>query len=391
MAASITRCAEIASNGARRTAVQKKKGSCTRIAHLPRLKISDEMVYLDRRKLEKLRVAAGLSMSELKFALDNPSGHRGVSHNTVDKAFREEGIWPGNAKAIADFFERSVEELFAPHDPRYEPPAAITQGIEWEWEREAVLSPGIYQSSNGLHFLVYRMKHRYIPGRLGRGKLYLLSGLTLSEREETNARVKRHAEVCNRIGIHRNLAENESTTPVQGGEGWWIVDRWIDSHPLSDVLETRTIPPELLATLMKDIAAGLSALHRAEIVMRELAPSRVLITNDDGRALLTEFELAKLLGGDPTVAPDESWPEDPYRAPEVDSGEVTPAADLYSWARILVHAACGVCPPMGKDQDALMRLGLPKAIWGIARRCLHPAPSARPASIDEVLHAIRNW
>jgi serine/threonine protein kinase len=358
---------------------------------MPKPKVSAELVYLDRSKLERLRVAAGLSMSELKSALDDNGNPRSVSRNTVDKAFREEGVWPGNAQAIADFFEHSVIELLAPHDPRYEPPAGITHGLEWEWEREAILKPGGFRASNGLHFFVCRMRHRHIPGRLGRGKFYLLSGLPSSQREEMQAHVKRHADVCSKIGLHRNLAENVSATPVYGGEGWWAVDRWIDSRPLSEILESGHFPADILPTLMKEIAEGLAALHRAHVVMRELAPSRVLIANRDGRAILTEFELAKLLEGAPTVAPNDSWPEDPYRAPEIDSGEVSVASDLYSWARILVHAACGSLPWNGEDHDPLLRLGLPKGVWGITRRCLHPAPSDRPASIDEVLHAIRNW
>jgi serine/threonine protein kinase len=309
----------------------------------------------------------------------------------VDKAFRDEGVWPGNAQTIAEFFEQSVLELLAPCDPRYEPPAIIPHGHVWEWERETILPPGSYGASNGLYFVVCRMKHRHIPGRLGRGKFYLLSGLPSSEREEKHAHVKRHAEVCSRIGSHPNLAENQSIAPVQGEEGWWVVDRWIDSQPLSEQLKHGRLPADKLASLMKGIAAGLSALHRAQVIMRELAPSRVLIANDDGRAVLTEFELAKLLEGAPTVAPNQTWPEDPYRAPEVDSGEASAACDLYSWARILVHAACGVLPTPGGDVDALTRIALPKAVWGITRRCLQPAPTARPVSIDEVQHAIRNW
>jgi serine/threonine protein kinase len=352
--------------------------------------ISSEMVYLDRHKLERLRIAAGLSMNELKATLDAGS-HRSVSRNTVDKAFREEGVWPGVARAIAEFFGCGVVELLSPRDPRYEPPAAIPQGLEWEWERESILPPGGLRASNGLYFVVCRMKHRHIPGRLGRGKFYLFGGLSASDREEKHAHAKRHAEVCSRIASHRNLAENESITPVQGDAGWWVVDRWIDARPLATALENGRWQADNLASLMKGIAAGLAALHRVNIVMRELAPLRVLVANDDGRAVLTEFELAKFLEGASSVAPNEAWPDDPYRAPEVDSGEVSVACDLYSWARILVHAACGFLPAPGEDIDALTRVAVPKPVWAIARRCLHPAPTQRPASIDEVLHAIRKW
>ena len=38
-----------------------------------------------------------------------------------------------------------------------------------------------------------------------------------------------------------------------------------------------------------------------------------------------------------TVSAD--WPDDPYRAPEVEGGVADATTDLFSWARILLHAA----------------------------------------------------
>jgi serine/threonine protein kinase len=142
---------------------------------------------------------------------------------------------------------------------------------------------------------------------------------------------------------------------------------------------------------MQQIADGLSVLHGNQVILRELAPSRVLIAEADGQPILTDFELAKLLTGEPTVRPDEPWPDDPYRAPEVESGEVSFSADLYSWARILVHAACGFLPPSGEDVAALTNAGLPKRVWGIARSCLELDKSNRPADVSKVQAALRNW
>ena len=130
-------------------------------------------------------------------------------------------------------------------------------------------------------------------------------------------------------------------------------------------------------------------MHASGVVFRELAPRRVLLAEHDGRAILTDFELAKLLDASPTVS--KEWPDDPYRAPEVKSGKAQPQSDLYSWARILTHCACGELPLPGEDTEAISRLGLPKAVWRVATDCLAPGPSDRPANIDVLLKAISRW
>lgn len=101
----------------------------------------------------------------------------------------------------------------------------------------------------------------------------------------------------------------------------------VSEHTLADRLEQGPWPQAELPRLLHQIALGLSALRAVGVVFRELAPSRVLIADDDGRAVLTDFELAKLLEGAPTVSVP-CWPDDPYRAPEVESGHATVQADL---------------------------------------------------------------
>ena len=71
---------------------------------------------------------------------------------------------------------------------------------------------------------------------------------------------------------------------------------------------------------MHGIGEGLQALHVAKIIRRELAPRFIILRAKDGAPVLTDFELAKLLEGRPTVAPKGGWPDDPNQATEV-SGE----------------------------------------------------------------------
>jgi serine/threonine protein kinase len=258
-----------------------------------------------------------------------------------------------------------------------------------EWEVDGYLGPWI-TASNGLQFRVCRMRHRFLAERLGRGKWYDLLHLSTREREELRTHLLRHPAVCEQIGLHRHVAENISAAPGADGEAWWVVDRWIDGPTLAEELAGGAYPSHRLPRLMHEVLLGLEGLHSAGVVFRELAPVRVLLAASDGRAVLTDFELAKLLDTGPTVSTD--WPDDPFRAPEVEDGNASPRSDLYSWARLLLHAATGEpLPSKGQDVAALTRVGLPKTVWRVASDCLAPGPSDRPKSVRQVLRAIRRW
>ena len=140
---------------------------------------------------------------------------------------------------------------------------------------------------------------------------------------------------------------------------------------------------------MREIILGLEALHAAGIVFRELAPSRVLLAESDGRAVLSDFELAKLLDKSPTVSTD--WPDDAYRAPEVESGNCDQRADFSSWAQILVHAATGEMPPSGHGADSLTGVNLPPGVLNVVTDCLSPVARDRPKNCQNVLKAIKRW
>ena len=308
-----------------------------------------------------------------------------IAWNTLLKAFRGEGVEPKIAARIAVALERELESLLAPWDPRYR---RTVLGVDWEWEVDDHLQPGRC-ASNGLHFFVCRMRHRHMQGRFGRGKCYHLSGLSTREHEEKRKYLLRHAEVTHAVGDHLHLAETVAVTPVAGEAAWWIVDKWIPGQTLEQLLNDKSDDGPPLPRLAHDILAGLEALHQRRIVMRELAPSRMIIAADDGRAVLTDFELAKLLDGAPSGLTD--WPEDAYRAPEVETGRVDPRADLYSWARIVVHFALGALPEAGRESSGLSALRLPQRIDSLLRQALSPNPDDRPPDVRRVLRSIRAW
>ena len=144
-------------------------------------------------------------------------------------------------------------------------------------------------------------------------------------------------------------------------------------------------PATDLCRLLLNVATGLQALHTAGLVFRELAPARVLISDQDGRAVLTDFGLAKLLDGSPSVSSE--WPEDPYRAPEVDGGTATVQADLYSFGKLAVSA--GGLVEHDAVPDVFNQIGIPKRLAKLLIDCTEPVLATRPAELAPLLNWLR--
>jgi serine/threonine protein kinase len=168
-----------------------------------------------------------------------------------------------------------------------------------------------------------------------------------------------------------------------------VIDDWVGKHTVGERLEAEPWRAAHLPRLLLDVAQGLAALHAVGIVFRELAPARVLIADQGTRAVLTDFELAKLLDGSPSVSSE--WPEDPYRAPEVDGGGATIQSDLYSFGKLAVAAAAG-----GKVDDtnatvALGKASVPKRLAKYLVDCLEPVPKKRPPELSVLLKELTRW
>lgn len=339
------------------------------------------LVYLDGSRIDLLMRRRQISITRLAVVTE-------VSTNSLRKAIRGDGILAATATAIAnglglpDFSPLKDEtDLHELQERDFGPRSG-------EWSLDRCLGEWA-TTSNGLQFRVCRMTHAVIDGRRGRGKWYDLLHLSQSERADLKHHLVRHPSVSDRIGPHPNISENLTTLPEPGGREWWVVDRWVEGGNLEDALLTDDFDRQQLPGLMSDIATGLQALHHAGFAFRELSPRRITIAASDGRAVLTDFELAKLLEPGPSVSAD--WKDDPFRAPEVEAGTADARSDLYSWALILVHAATRLPPEECSEFAAVMEAGLPKAVWGMARDCLSPDPDDRPKSIAAVLKTIRRW
>lgn len=96
-----------------------------------------------------------------------------------------------------------------------------------------------------------------------------------------------------------------------------------------------------LHRLATDVFAGLEATHRAGVLHRDLTPRNVLF-DEDGRALLADFGIARG-AGDPTLTAEHTiMGTRPFVAPERLRGEpATEATDTYAAGVTLAYAITG--------------------------------------------------
>jgi serine/threonine-protein kinase len=149
---------------------------------------------------------------------------------------------------------------------------------------------------------------------------------------------------------------------------------------------------------LEDVLAEGEAVGRAHargILHRDLKPANIMVT-PDGRALVTDFGLAKLEAADPELTrltqSGEVLGTPAYMAPEQAKGEhCTPAADVYALGATLYEALSGRPPFTGDSIHAVMAQVLtqeppplrrvnpqvPRPLEGIVHQCLEKAPGSR--------------
>jgi serine/threonine protein kinase len=344
---------------------------------------------VDSLKLRRLRVQYGLTIEKFweKAVLDS---------GTAKKLFK------GGPASLTTIVKAAKVFGIANHLELLHPDELLALGVDpdvpqsprqvLEWDEEPLRLTDWERTANGLQYQVAKLRHRFLKDRFARGKCYELRHLPSAERRSLEEQLSRHPSVCERIGKHPNIAENLSAAFVEQGGLWWVLDRFEEGPTLKKRLEEGPLEASALKRVMLEVAEGLRAMHGAKIIRRELAPRFIILRTKDGSPVLTDFELAKLLEGRPTVAPKDGWPDDPYRATEVNGeGTVDERADVYSWGRIFTHAVLGSLPAKGQEAKPLKKAELPSSIREMVQQAVALPRSDRPKSMDEILNAMRRW
>jgi tRNA A-37 threonylcarbamoyl transferase component Bud32/tetratricopeptide (TPR) repeat protein len=202
---------------------------------------------------------------------------------------------------------------------------------------------------------------------------------------EANARFLREARALGKLA-HPNVVAIHDAGEDAGCV--YVVMELADGVPLRAWIGTPRAWRDV-ARVMREVALGLGAAHRAGLVHRDVKPDNILIGTD--RARVVDFGLA-------TVDDEARAAGTPsYLAPEVLAGEsASPASDQFSFGVTFHEALYGRRPHRGATRDEL-RASAKRAVEDIAsdgrvpgwlaaivKRTLAAAPGDRFASLDAI-------
>jgi serine/threonine-protein kinase len=156
------------------------------------------------------------------------------------------------------------------------------------------------------------------------------------------ARFKREARVASEVR-HHNLVPMVEFGEADGVA--FIASEFRDGGSLADRIERDGgLPLSECTRLTLEIAAGLGALHRQEIVHRDVKPANVMLDHA-GIAAVTDFGLARGHAYTVLTRPGQVLGTLDYMAPELIEGrEATSASDLYALGCLAYECVTGAPP-----------------------------------------------
>ena len=140
----------------------------------------------------------------------------------------------------------------------------------------------------------------------------------------------------------------------------YLALEWAEGEPLAEfVNRSGNLAPPLVAKIVEQIGAALTAAHNAGIIHRDLKPANIMYNPAEQSAKLLDFGIAR----DAESSAEERLTRAgffvgtlQYVAPETLSGElVKEQADVYSLATITYYLLTGELPFTGKNPRELFQ------------------------------------
>ena len=140
----------------------------------------------------------------------------------------------------------------------------------------------------------------------------------------------------------------------------FLVMPYVSGGSLQDQLSRTPLSMSEVVAYGSQLTDALAYAHKRHLVHRDVKPANILI-HSDGRLMLSDFGLAKILdsGAQPAAArnhPDAGTPE--YMAPEQIEGRTEARSDLYGLGVVLYLFMTGRLPFTGASSNAVMEAHL---------------------------------
>jgi serine/threonine protein kinase len=139
----------------------------------------------------------------------------------------------------------------------------------------------------------------------------------------------------------------------------------------------RPLPVSQARQYLNDLADALAAIHAhpLQIVHRDIKPSNLLLHQDDGRLVVTDFGIARAMQKEkPLTQSGWSVGTTHYIAPEQEQGHAEPASDIYAMGVVAYQFMTGLLPFQAVVRSHASALPPPSTL-----------NSWLPATIDDVI------
>lgn len=210
-------------------------------------------------------------------------------------------------------------------------------------------------------------------------------------------RFRREARYAHQL-LHKNIV------PVlnfgQDGRLLYLIMPLITGGTLKGLLKAeQPLPVALTLRYLGELADALDTIHThpQRIVHRDIKPSNLLISQDDGRLMVTDFGIARAMQKERSLTQDGlALGTEHYTAPEQGMGHPEPASDIYSMGIVAYQMLTGLLPfqaivrsrgavlPMPSQINMLVNPGVDEAVM----RATDPDPVKRFNSAREFVDAL---
>jgi hypothetical protein len=269
--------------------------------------------------------------------------------------------------------------------PRFRPPGPVRSGRRAGTRRDALKSPSVTARDASTARVLSRQDPRagtvHEPGvvlgryrvkrRLGAGSFGVV-WLAHDERLERDVAVKivprerivgarfdREARAAARLAHPGIVVLYEAAIDDDGA---YLVSELVRGPTLAERLAAGHLSDRDVVAIAIALCDALAHAHAQGVVHRDLTPANVLVPDDPATlsqlAKLTDFGIARLVGGDSLTRTGDVVGTAAYMAPEQAEGrEAGPAADLYGLALIVYECLTGVNPVAARSGQRPRRLG----------------------------------
>lgn len=208
------------------------------------------------------------------------------------------------------------------------------------------------------------------------------------EREVLLAREVRHDNICPVFDLFH----------VDGPRGpiTFLTMKLLQGESLATCLSRAPLNIDTALPLLRQMADGLDAAHRAGVIHRDFKPGNVMLerSGDDVRVSITDFGLSRVFRDQTHAEMRQVSGTAGYIAPEVLQGRAaTPSSDVYAFGCVVYEMLTGRRPASESGKDAFVP---PSAlaeeippIWDrMVAGCLEPDPSRRFQSAGQAVEFV---